>query len=141
MRCSGSGIQCYFKIHPALPIAESIALMQRRCKLFPIVMILREFSLKLPLLKESSENEAFIDWFHSASPSEYQFCTGSHCPYVFRKHSPEDGNGRMGRVAEKILEGVGQPILIAISKTLKSRKKSTTLPLKSVTELWKCNIG
>ena len=50
-------------------------------------------------------------------------------------HPFEDGNGRIGRIlVEKILsQGVGQPLLIAVSKVLEKKKKEYYL------ELGKCN--
>ena len=79
-----------------------------------------------PSKRVFSEMEAFIDWFHSASPSGSILAQAAIAHMYFESIHPfEDGNGRMGRVlAEKILsQGVGQPILIAISKMLEKQKK------------------
>ena len=82
------------------------------------------------------EMTAFIDWFHSTngSGSILERAAISHI-YFESIHPFEDGNGRIGRVlVEKILsQGVGRPILIAISKMLEKRKK------EYYSSLEKCN--
>ncbi len=70
------------------------------------------------------EMEKFIHWFNSPSPSVLGRAAFAHI-YFESIHPFEDGNGRIGRVlSEKILsQGVGRPILIAISKLLEKRRK------------------
>ncbi len=79
-----------------------------------------------PSLRVHAEMTAFIDWFNSAAKSESILGRAAIAHVYFESIHPfEDGNGRIGRIlAEKILsQGIGQPILIAISKKLENRKK------------------
>jgi Fic family protein len=72
------------------------------------------------------EMEVFIDWFNSSHVSKSVLGRAAIAHVYFESIHPfEDGNGRIGRViAEKILsQGVGRPLLIAISKMLEKRKK------------------
>lgn len=72
------------------------------------------------------EMSAFIDWFNATNSTESILGRAAIAHIYFESIHPfEDGNGRIGRVlVEKILsQGVGRPILIAISKTLEKRKK------------------
>src|ERR1700677_4298366 len=69
---------------------------------------------------------AFIEWFNSTNGSGSVLERAAIAHIYFESIHPfEDGNGRIGRIlAEKILsQGVGRPILIAISKMLEKRKK------------------
>lgn len=88
-----------------------------------------------PSAKVSKEMAVFIRWFnHSQSESILARAAIAHI-YFESIHPFEDGNGRIGRIlVEKILsQGVGQPVLIAISKILEKRKK------EYYAELEKCN--
>ncbi len=79
-----------------------------------------------PSEKVFYEMTAFIDWFNSANRSGSLLGRAAIAHIYFESIHPfEDGNGRIGRVlVEKVLaQGVGRPILIAISKTLEKRKK------------------
>lgn len=72
------------------------------------------------------EMTGFIDWFNSTEGSESILGRAAIAHVYFESIHPfEDGNGRIGRVlSEKILsQGVGRPVLIAISKILEKRKK------------------
>lgn len=72
------------------------------------------------------EMTAFIDWFNSTNKSGSILGRAAIAHIYFESIHPfEDGNGRIGRVlVEKILsQGVGRPVLIAISKMLEKRKK------------------
>ena len=79
-----------------------------------------------PSARVLHEMTAFIDWFNSTNGSGSILGRAAIAHIYFESIHPfEDGNGRIGRVlAEKILsQGVGRPILIAISKMLEKRKK------------------
>lgn len=83
-----------------------------------------------------SEMELFIEWFNSTKNSSSIFVRASVAHIYFESIHPfVDGNGRIGRaLVEKILsQGVGKPILIAISKVLEKNKKIY------YSELGKCN--
>lgn len=72
------------------------------------------------------EMTKFIDWFNSKRTSESILGRAAVAHVYFESIHPfEDGNGRIGRVlVEKILsQGVGRPILIAVSQVLDKRKK------------------
>lgn len=72
------------------------------------------------------EMSAFVDWFNSSNESKSILEKAAIAHIYFESIHPfEDGNGRIGRVlSEKILsQGVGRPVLIAISKMLEKRKK------------------
>jgi len=89
-----------------------------------------------PSEKVFHEMSAFIDWFNSTNVSGSILGRAAVAHIYFESIHPfEDGNGRIGRViAEKILsQGVGRPILIAISKMLEKRKKEYYVALE------KCN--
>lgn len=72
------------------------------------------------------EMTLFINWFNSTRAT-YPILGRAAIAHVYFEsiHPFEDGNGRIGRMlVEKILsQGIGQPVLIAISKILEKRKK------------------
>lgn len=79
-----------------------------------------------PSAKVFHEMSAFIEWFNSSNTAGSILGRAAIAHVYFECIHPfEDGNGRIGRVlVEKILsQGVGRPILIAISKMLEKRKK------------------
>ncbi len=79
-----------------------------------------------PSARIFQEMTAFIDWFNSKNARESLLGRAAIAHVYFESIHPfEDGNGRVGRVlVEKILsQGVGRPILIAISQLLEKRKK------------------
>jgi Fic family protein len=89
-----------------------------------------------PSAKVFSEMSLFIEWFNSTNHTESILERAAVAHVYFESIHPfEDGNGRIGRVlAEKVLsQGVGRPILIAISKMLEKRKKEYYAALE------KCN--
>jgi Fic family protein len=72
------------------------------------------------------EMTQFIEWYHGTQLSKSILERAAIAHVYFESIHPfEDGNGRIGRVlVEKILsQGIGQPILIALSKILEKRKK------------------
>ncbi len=74
-----------------------------------------------------NEMTAFIQWFNSTANSESILGRAAIAHVYFESIHPfEDGNGRIGRVlVEKILsQGIGQPVLIAVSKLLEKGKKA-----------------
>jgi len=78
-----------------------------------------------PSAKVLHEMTAFIKWFNEKKDGSLLGSGAIAHVYFETIHPFEDGNGRIGRVlVEKILsQGIGQPILIAISKTLEKEKK------------------
>ncbi|MBI5273668.1 MAG: Fic family protein [Chlamydiales bacterium] len=79
-----------------------------------------------PSSKVPHEMNLFIDWFNSTSASGSILGRAAIAHIYFESIHPfEDGNGRIGRIlVEKVLsQGVGRPVLIAISKVLEKRKK------------------
>lgn len=79
-----------------------------------------------PSVKVFDEMTQFIKWFNVPDPSGLVLGKAAIAHVYFESIHPfEDGNGRIGRViAEKILsQGIGRPILIALSKLLEKRKK------------------
>ncbi len=93
--------------------------------------------------------DAFIRWFNAPSdpPSVLARAAIAHL-YFESIHPFEDGNGRIGRVlVEKALsQGVGHPVLLAISKVLERDKKNyysalatcnTTLDIQSWVDFFK----
>ncbi|MFA5249983.1 MAG: Fic family protein [Parachlamydiales bacterium] len=87
---------------------------------------LRVFFEAPPSKKVFQEMTAFIDWINSDQNSKSLLEKAAIAHVYFESIHPfEDGNGRIGRIlVEKILsQGVGRPILIAISKALEKNKK------------------
>lgn len=79
-----------------------------------------------PSAKIPNEMDAFIHWFNSTRLSQPILERAAIAHIYFECIHPfEDGNGRIGRLlVEKILsQGIGQPILVAVSKVLEKRKK------------------
>lgn len=104
-----------YRTHP-----EPMQIVSRRYD-FPRVFFEAPPSIKVP-----DEMETFINWFNSTDmPGTILGRAAIAHVYFESIHPFEDGNGRIGRVLiEKILsQGVGQPILIAVSKILEKRKK------------------
>ncbi|QZA59167.1 Fic family protein [Candidatus Rhabdochlamydia porcellionis] len=69
---------------------------------------------------------AFINWFNSTNASLSILAKAAIAHVYFESIHPfEDGNGRIGRVlVEKVLsQGIGHPVLIAVSKILEKQKK------------------
>lgn len=79
-----------------------------------------------PSARVPQEMEEFVKWFNATNGSG-SILGRSAIAHVYFEciHPFEDGNGRIGRVLlEKALsQGVGRPVLIAISKLLEKRKK------------------
>jgi len=72
------------------------------------------------------EMDAFIAWFNSSRNSESILCRAALAHVYFESIHPfEDGNGRIGRLlVEKVLsQGVGKPVLIAVSRILEKNRK------------------
>jgi Fic family protein len=79
-----------------------------------------------PSAQVQDEMTQFITWFNTTSLSLPILARAAIAHLYFENIHPfEDGNGRIGRIiAEKALsQGVGRPILIALSKRLEKRKK------------------
>ncbi len=98
--------------------------------------VLRVFFEAPPSTSVFAEMTAFIAWFNSTNLSGSILGRAAIAHIYFESIHPfEDGNGRIGRfLSEKILsQGVGRPILIAISKMLEKRKK------EYYSSLEKCN--
>jgi len=73
-----------------------------------------------------SEMDRFLKWFNSHDPSQSILGKAAIAHLYFENIHPfKDGNGRIGRaIIEKSLsQGIGQPILIAVSKIFEKRKK------------------
>lgn len=86
-----------------------------------------------PSEKVLFEMTKFIDWFNSSHVSESILGRASIAHVYFESIHPfEDGNGRIGRIlVEKILsQGLGQPVLISVSRILEKRKKEYYLYLE-----------
>lgn len=79
-----------------------------------------------PSEKVPQEMTKFIEWFNATLSSEPILGRAAIAHVYFESIHPfEDGNGRIGRIlVEKVLsQGVGQPILITVSKTIEKRRK------------------
>jgi len=79
-----------------------------------------------PSEKVPQEMTRFIEWFNATLSSEPILGRAAIAHVYFESIHPfEDGNGRIGRIlVEKVLsQGVGQPILITVSKTIEKRRK------------------
>lgn len=79
-----------------------------------------------PSAKIPNEMAEFIHWFNSTNQTVPILVRAAIAHVYFESIHPfEDGNGRIGRVlVEKVLsQGVGRPILIAVSKVFENRKK------------------
>jgi len=85
-----------------------------------------------PSSRVPKEMEKFFNWFNDSAPKGGKGlkegpvrCAVSHL-YFETIHPFDDGNGRIGRaVAEKALsQGVGRPVLLSLSETIKSNKKA-----------------
>jgi Fic family protein len=85
-----------------------------------------------PSRKVYSEMVKFLEWFNSSPQSILGRAAIAHL-YFENIHPFEDGNGRIGRaIIEKSLsQGIGRPILIALSKVLEKRKKEYYQALES----------
>jgi Fic family protein len=73
-----------------------------------------------------AEMQRYIEWFNSFKPAHSILGRAAIAHLYFENIHPfEDGNGRIGRaIVEKSLsQGVGRPILIAVSKVLEKRRK------------------
>ncbi len=73
-----------------------------------------------------SEMERYIQWFNSSEAAHSILGRTAIAHLYFENIHPfEDGNGRIGRalVEKSLSQGVGRPILIAVSKVLEKRKK------------------
>lgn len=82
------------------------------------------------------EMTTYIDWFNTQRVSEPILGRAAFAHVYFESIHPfEDGNGRIGRILiEKVLsQGIGRPVLMAVSKVLESRKKEYYAALE------KCN--
>lgn len=82
------------------------------------------------------EMDSFINWFNHTSQSLPILGRASLAHVYFESIHPfEDGNGRIGRLlVEKVLsQGIGKPILIAVSNVLERGKKTYYAQLE------KCN--
>ncbi len=89
-----------------------------------------------PSKRVHDEMTKFIDWYNSGQSSKQILGRASLAHVYFESIHPfEHGNGLIGRVlVEKALsQGVGKPVLIAISKRIEARKK------EYYAELEKCN--
>lgn len=87
---------------------------------------LRVFFEAPPSDRVYEEMEQFVRWFNREASEEGILVRAAVAHIYFELIHPfEDGNGRIGRIlAEKVLsQGVGRPIVIAVSRTLERRKK------------------
>ncbi|MCB1107664.1 MAG: Fic family protein [Chlamydiia bacterium] len=79
-----------------------------------------------PSSRVKEEMTRFIKWFSASFDSKSILGRAAMAHVYFESIHPfEDGNGRIGRIlVEKIFsQGIGQPVLIAISKVLENQKK------------------
>lgn len=71
------------------------------------------------------EMSMFINWFNSTRDTEFILGRAAIAHVYFESLHPfEDGNGRIGRIlVEKALsQGIGRPVLIAVSRILEKKK-------------------
>ncbi len=91
-----------------------------------------------PSDRVNKEMKQYIQWFNDTDAGQKYFIQNpiirSAIAHVYFEsiHPFEDGNGRIGRVlSEKILsQGLGQPIVISLSKTIEKNKKAYYQALK-----------
>lgn len=79
-----------------------------------------------PSNKIHVEMERYISWFNSSAGTASVLAKAAIAHLYFENIHPfEDGNGRIGRalVEKSLSQGVGRPVLIAVSKVLEKRKK------------------
>jgi Fic family protein len=89
-----------------------------------------------PSARVFHEMSSFLHWLNFASLSEPILARAAIAHVYFESIHPfEDGNGRIGRlIVEKVLsQGVGRPVLIAVSRILEKRKNEYYAALE------KCN--
>lgn len=82
------------------------------------------------------EMEEFLKWFNESDGSEPVLVRAAIAHLYFENIHPfEDGNGRIGRIlVEKVFsQGVGRPVLIALSNSLEKHRK------EYYKQLGKCN--
>ncbi len=80
-----------------------------------------------PSIRVPSEMARFLDWFNEAEKTLPPLTrAGLAHLYFVSIHPFEDGNGRVARaVAEKaLLQSIGQPLLLALSPAILTRRKS-----------------
>ena len=86
-------------------------------------------SARVPL-----EMNQFLDWFNGTEKTLPALTRAGMAHLYFESiHPSEDGNGRVGRaVAQKALaQGIGQPVVLALSATLLARRKEYYAALAS----------
>lgn len=80
------------------------------------------------------EMKRFVEWFNQTQPSIKNPVIRSAIAHLYFEtiHPFEDGNGRIGRaISEKVLsQGLGRPVLLSLSRTIESDKKSYYSALK-----------
>ncbi|MCY4148946.1 MAG: Fic family protein [Gammaproteobacteria bacterium] len=92
-----------------------------------------------PSSRIPQEMKKFIQWFNSTAPGEVNEIGPAPLRsalahlYFESIHPFEDGNGRIGRaLSEKALsQGIDQPVIMSLSKTIEANKKSYYEELKS----------
>ena len=79
-----------------------------------------------PSTRVYSEMQRYIEWFNSSQNAQPVLGRTAIAHLYFENIHPfEDGNGRIGRalIEKSLSQGIGRPILIAVSKVLEKRKK------------------
>lgn len=79
-----------------------------------------------PSKRVYTEMDRYVEWFNSSKTALSILGRAAIAHLYFENIHPfEDGNGRIGRalVEKSLSQGVGRPILIAVSKVLEKRKK------------------
>ena len=92
-----------------------------------------------PSSRVPHEMKRFIQWFNSTAPGEVNELSPAPLRsalahlYFESIHPFEDGNGRIGRaISEKALsQGLGQPVIMSLSRTIEANKKPYYEELKS----------